>query len=440
MITMKRSDFRIFGIILPAILLSTVLASGQNISRTFSWKYNLNKDAKVTMENYDCNLKIHTQDKGETEFKLTIEAEAKSAEDAAILEKYLQEMVFNSSPSSATFKSTFWESRNTIMNRTTLKLSGGKSITLKSFSIRGELWIPAACNFSLDSKYSTVTMEDFAGQLDLGLYNNNFSGGKVTANVELNDKYSTIGFRDMKDLHASLYNSKLNAANIGDLIIESKYSEVTLISCGKLSVDSYNDKYEAPRTGDVTFKAKYSELTTESSGNVSLDVYNGRVKMREVKDAKITSKYAEYNFAVAGRCSIPNSYNDKFSFDNLNALSVDVSKYSTFDIGNLKTSVEDKDSYNDAFSISESGKEFSQFSVNGKYTTASLAVPKSLSYRFKADVSYADFSLDESSLKSIEKINDGIHTKYNAIKGAESDGMPVIDIKGYQINLTIEDK
>ena len=62
-------------------------------------------------------------------------------------------------------------------------------------------------------------MEDFSGQLKLDLYNDNLYGANVKGKTEIEDKYSTIEFKDMKDLKADLYNSKLEAANTGNLSI-----------------------------------------------------------------------------------------------------------------------------------------------------------------------------------------------------------------------------
>ncbi|MFH0843695.1 MAG: hypothetical protein V1903_13905 [Bacteroidota bacterium] len=435
--TMKRCPFKLIAFLSLSVLLSTAYAAEKEIQKTFTWKYNISKDGKVTMDNYNCNLVIHTRDKGETELQLKIEADTRSDEDAAILEKYLQELVFSTSPSSVSFRSRFWENRSSLMNRTTMKLEGGKSVTLNSFEMTAEMWIPAGCMFVLNSKYSRINMEDFAGQLVLNLYNDNFYGGSVVSNAEITDKYGTIEFRDMKDIKANLYNSKLSAGNTGDLNIESKYSRVNLASCGKISSISYNDKYEIPKTGDVTFTSKYSDLKTESSGNIALDMYNGTVIMKEIRDVKITSKYTEYQFYTTGRCTISTSYNDKFTCGRLTSLTINESKYLTFRIGYLEESVEDRNCYNDSFTIAETGKDFSGLSLNGKYVTASVTLHGSTSYHLKANIKYADLNIDESSLKPIVKIIDGSDVKYDAIKGTESEGMPVIDLNGYQMTLNI---
>jgi len=425
---------------LLAAVFSTSTLSAQELTKTFTWKYKINVDAKVSVENYDCNLTIHTWDKGESEFRLIVDGEAKSAEDATVLQNYVQGLVFSTSPSSASYKTSFWESRTTIMNRTTMKLQGGKSVTLKSFSLKGELWIPAGCNLALDSKYSSLSLEDFSGPLKLDLYNDNLSAGKVTSRVDLTDKYSTITFHDINDLNANLYNSKLTAGNSGDILFETKYSEVTLASCGNITVNSYNDKYAFRKTGDVVFTAKYSDLKSEISGNATIDLYNGTVKIGEAKDVKITSKYGEYQFAKAGSLTMPTLYNDKLTLGKITSIRIDESKYTSLNIENLAVSAEDLNGYNDSFDISDLGKDFKGLSLTGKYLQAYVALPRNLNYRLKTDIKYADLKMNETELKPISKIIEGDNTKIDAVRGTESDGMPVIEVKGYQITMKLTDK
>ena len=72
-------------------------AAGKDLQKTYTWKYNINKDATVAFDNYDCNLTIHTWDKAETEYHLIVDAKTKSDEDAAVLDKYIQNLRFSSS-------------------------------------------------------------------------------------------------------------------------------------------------------------------------------------------------------------------------------------------------------------------------------------------------------------------------------------------------------
>lgn len=434
---MRKLFFSALLIIIYTGLISKASAAEKELQKTFTWKYAINKDGSVILDNYDCNLTIHTWDKAETEYHLAIDAKTRSDEDAAVLDNYLQNLKFSNSATSVKFGNSFWETRNNIMGRMTMKLESGKSIALTDFTIKGELWIPAGCRFELTSKYSEINMEDFAGQLILNLYNDNLYGANLKGRTELEDKYSTIEFKEMKDLKADLYNSKLEAANTGNLKIGSKYSKVTAVSSGNLDIDSYNDTYTIPTTGDVIFTAKYSDLKTESSGQVTFDCYEGSLNMKDVKDVKVTSKYADFQFGTTGDITITSSYNDKFAAGKMKSLKINESKYCSYRIEELTNSVTESDGYEDKFNILKSGQEFKGISVDGKYIDISLNLPKATDFRFRAKIDYPKLDMDESQLKSKTKIIDGSHLDYDAVKGTEKEGMPLIEVNGYEMSLKI---
>jgi hypothetical protein len=435
--TTGKSFFRVLFYLLFISLVSAGTANGTDLQKTYTWKYNINKDGSVMLDNYDCNVTIHTWDKGETEYHLTIDAKTRTDGDAAVLDKFLQDLKFANSPGSVTFKDNFWESRNNIMGRMTMKLQGGKEVAMSEFSVKGELWMPSGCRFDLRSKYSEITMEDFAGQLTLDLYNDNFYGNNVNGKTTLTDKYSTIEFKDLKDVKAELYNSKVDAANTGKFEIESKYSRINALSSGSLNIESYNDKIGIPKTGDITFTAKYSDLKTETSGKLIIDCYEGSVSVREALDVKISSKYADFQFSRAGDISVNTSYNDKFSAEKITSLMIQESKYCSFSIGELTKSVSENDGYEDKFFILKTGPEFSGMSVDGKYVDISLSISKTTDYRLKAKINYPKLDLDESKMTTKTKISDGSMMEYEAVKGAEKEGMPLIEVKGYEMSLKI---
>jgi len=251
------------------------------------------------------------------------------------------------------------------------------------------------------------------------------------------NKLDPIYDQALKDLKADLYNSKLDAANTGNLKIESKYTKVNALSSGSLEINSYNDKYSIPKTGDITFTAKYSDLKTESSGQIILDCYEGTVVMKEVKDIKITSKYADFQFGIAEDISVASSYSDKMVADKLNSLRINESKYCSYRMDELVSSVTEGDGYEDKFSIMKTGQEFKEIKVNGKYVDVSLSLPKTTDFRFKAKITYPKLDMDESLFKTKIKVSEGSQLEYDAIRGTEKDGMPLIEINGYQMSLKI---
>ena len=437
--TMRKLFFNTLAVFFLGGLVSVVFATGTDLQKTYTWKYTINKGGSVAFDNYDCNLTIHIWDKGETEYRLTVDAEIRTEEDAAILDKYLQNLKFSNNATSVSFSSSFWENRNTIMGRMTMELKDGKKIALTEMNIKGELWIPSGCRFELTSKYSEINMDDFSGQLFLDLYNDNLYGAGVAGKAEITDKYSTIEFKEMKDLKADLYNTKLGTGNIGNLTAESKYSKVTALTAGTLNINSYNDKYSFTRTGDVTFVAKYSDLKTESSGQIDLDCYEGSVVMNDIKDGRISSKYADFQFNGAENISVVTSYNDKLTVGKLNSLKITESKYCSWRIDDLKSSVTESDGYEDKFTILKTSQEFKEINITGKYVDISVNLPKTTDFRFIAKIQYPKLEMDESLFKTRVKILESSKLEYDAVRGTEREGMPRVEVNGYQMSVKISE-
>ena len=438
---MKTTGKLIFSaliVIFAAGVHSAAAGQGKDLQKTFTWKYNVSKDASISFNNYDCNLTIHTWDKAEAEYHMMIDATARTEEDAATLGKYLDNLTFTNSASSVSFRDNFWKSRNNILGKTTMELENGQKIGLSEFSMKGELWIPSTCRFSLNSKYSQVTMENISGEVQLDLYNDNFFGASLGSKAGIKDKYSTLEFRDVKNIIADIYNSKLSFNNTGDLKIDSKYSKVTAATTGNLEIGSYNDKFDFTKTGDLNLSAKYTDLKSDVSGKVTLDCYEGSVMIKDAKDVQISSKYADFQFGVADNIVISTVYNDKLSCQKLNSLDISESKYCVFRVDELKSSVSDRDGYEDKFTIGKGSQDLKEVSINGKYMGIDLAIPRNLDYRFKAHIQYPKLDIaDESTFQSRNKIIDDSHLEYDAVKGKEKEGMTKIEVNGYEVSLKI---
>lgn len=435
--TLRKSIFSAVILLVCSAAISFASGAAATIQKTYSWKYNINKDGNIVLDNYDCNIVIHTWDKAETEYHLIVDATPRSESDAAALDNYINNLKFQSSASSVKFYNTFWENRNNIFGRMTMRLNGGQEIALSEFKMKAELWIPAACRFELIAKYSEINLEDLTGALKLDLYNDNLSAGNVSGALTLDDKYSTMEFKDISDLKATLYSSKFESGKAGVINVDTKYTRFVAASCSGLTVESYNDKYSIPLTGDVSFTAKYSDLRTVKSGKVKLDCYEGSVAITEAKDLTINTKYADFQIGKAENITIGSSYNDKLTADVIKSLSANDSKYCNYRVGQLLNTFSISDGYEDKINIAKVGQEFAGININGKYTEVNLALPENLGYRFKAKITYPKLDINESSFKPLVKIKDDSNLEYDAVKGNPKDGKPVIEVNGYQMALKI---
>jgi len=423
-------------------IISILLAIGLNgygqskeIQKTYSWKYEVNDDVRFTFTNYDCDLIIHTWDKPEIEYKMSVDATLRSGEDAARLDRYIEDLEFSHSSGSVEFNNRFWKSRKNIMGKKTIELKGEKTIRYSDYKMKGELWIPAGSNLNLKSKYSGIEMEDISGRVSLDLYNDKLFGGHVKGNIKIAAKYCTLEFKDMKDIEADLYNTDIEAGDIGDLHVTSKYSNFKSGDAGKLDIHAYNDKYFFGNTNDIKFVDKYSDLTAGLSGSIEMDCYTSNVIISSVEDADLKSKYTKYEIGKANNFNISSSYDDSYKISSLKTLNIRETKYGSYKIDELLSSLRMDEGYSDKYIVLKTSPEFKGMKVTGKYNKIQIATGKDLDYRFKANVKYPKFDINEEAMQTKIKIKESSQLEMEAIKGTEKAGMPEFIINGYDMGL-----
>ncbi len=439
---MKRNNTYFFSSLTVLLILSTCLpAYGQDkqLQKTFHHKYQVTENVKMVINNYDCDLVIHTWDKHEMVYDMTINATLKSEEDASRLENYLDKLEVEHSPGNVEINNRFWNSRITRGMKSTMVLKGGEKVRYSRFEMKSELWIPVGSNLTLNSKYSGIELEELHGRASLNLYNDKLYGKVLGGPLHVEAKYSTLEFTETKEIRANLYNTDFETGTMGQLEIESKYSKFRTGDAGKLEIHSYSDKFHFGNTGDIHFVNKYSDLQAEKVGHLKVDGYTTTMTITSTEDIELKSKYGKYEFGAARGMNITSGYSDKMEFGSLNTLNITVSKYGTYKIGTLSTSLALKEGYSDKFTISNTGSGLKEIRMNGKYVKAAVAIDKNLSYRFEADVKYPKFEINEEEMEVRVKIKESSSLQLKAFKGGESEGMPAFIVKGYDMAFTLSE-
>ncbi|MCK4814348.1 hypothetical protein KA005_01145, partial [bacterium] len=133
------------------------------------------------------------------------------------------------------------------------------------------------------------------------------------------------------------------------------------------------------------------------------------------------------------------SYNDGINSTQLESLQIIESKYGTFKIDKLTCVLSVVTGYNDKFIIPETGDNFKSLKVNGKYEKITIGIPANLDYRFKANIKYPDLDINEENFTHKTKIIENSTIEYDAVKGKEYEGMPVIEVEGFDVSLSIKE-
>ncbi len=95
------------------------------------------------------------------------------------------------------------------------------------------------------------------------------------------------------------------------------------------------------------------------------------------------------------------------------------------------------DGYSDKFIVLKTSPEFKGLKVNGKYEKIQIATGINFDYRFKANVKYPKFDINEEALTTKIKIKESSQLEMEAFKGNEKEGMPEFIINGYDMALII---
>ncbi len=426
-----------YFVLLAFLISSSLFAQNKTLQKAYSWDFSVSNDANLAFNNYDCDLDIQTWDKPTIEYKLQITATGLKAEDIEILDNYLESLIFHRSSNHVTIDNRFWDQRSTRNNKTKMKLRNGEYIALTKFQISGELKIPSGTNLNLDSKYSNIEMDDIYGKLNLILYNDKLYAGNAGSNLSLEAKYSSIEFKTIKDIKAKLYSTDIDANIMGNLEADSKYSKIFCGTVKSIDINSYNDKLVFDTTGNVNFKAKYSSFIAKKSKILNVETYNCTVIIDKIESIKIDSKYSKFEFENGENCNISSAYNDGLKFSSLKILNIYESKYGTYKIDELSTSLSVTEGYNDKLDILKTGLGFKGLNVNEKYGKIKISLPNKLAFILKAKIKYPNLNIDEAGITIKIKTKENSYLVYEGMKGIESPEMPLIQIKGYSVSFSI---
>ena len=130
---MKAYFYNILAIIVCLAMGMDGYGQGKKLEKTYRWTYQVNEDVNFAFENYDCDLTIHTWDKSEIEYVMTVDATLKSEEDARRLDEHIGDLKFSNSTSSVDIDNRFWTSKKAIMGRKTMTLKGAKTVRFNEF-------------------------------------------------------------------------------------------------------------------------------------------------------------------------------------------------------------------------------------------------------------------------------------------------------------------
>jgi len=355
-------------------------------------------------------------------------------EDVAKLLDYLNGIDFTSSSGSVSFNTRFYSMySSTFPGGTRIVLNNNellKGITRLELSYT--LTVPGRNSLSITNKYEKITFPDLSGNLNLKLYESNFTGGNIGGKATIELKYSKGTLGQLQNTSLNLYESGVEILQTGSLDLTSKYSHITVNESGPFTFNCYEDKVIVEKHGDISGKAKYTGLKLNDFSIMKADLYECTLTAGKGNNLELRAKYCVINLTEAGSVSISEGYELKFTAMNAGTLNA-LSKYSTYNIGRLETSMQFSDSYEDNINISSTGTTFTGCSLQGKYTDLTLNVNPSVLYKIEASLQYTDLDFRESAFREIRYHKDGSNFQYQGvIKGGDESTAATVELKMYE--------
>ena len=437
----KKSVFR--GLLIVALLFVTLLVQGKSLtfSEKYEWIYDVDPSATIELSNYDCDVVIESSNSNKVQFVIYVDAQAKEQADIDILNNYLESLSFPARHDQVRLGTTFWDNRSSNSsfgkNVIKMKLKNGKQIKLSEFKVRATLHIPETCQFDLGSKYSKIEMGNIQN-LKLNSYDDKIYGKNAPGEVDIEAKYSNLEFGIFGPTELDIYDSDFTAEKTEDLKIISKYGEINVNQAGNVDLEGYDDNMTFKTTGDFELKTKYSDLKCDKTGNLTLEIYDSNLDIDEIGDLRMTeSKYSSYKFGIAGAVRISSTYDDDFSFEKVVSFKANSSKYSEFTMNNLLNSFTILEGYYDNVKIYNTSASFTYFDMNSKYANVILNTSKTTQLKIDWNTKYGKIDIDESEFKTKIMIKDNSEYQYVGFKGTESETMPYIKVRGYDVKMNL---
>ncbi|MBT8350231.1 MAG: hypothetical protein KJO26_03215 [Deltaproteobacteria bacterium] len=430
---------RLWGIALFIPLLIQANAQEQ-LDETYTWDFDVNPNAKIVLANYDCDMQITTSETNKVQLELNLQAESISDEDMQTLVDFMDGLDFNASADRVELSTKIYRKMNSIhlgvASKIDVLLLNGEKVKLKKFKVKAALKLPDDARFEFQSKYSKIFMDNIM-ELTLNSYDDKIYGKDVLLPSKIQSKYSDLEFNNMNNITMSLYDDNFTAAKTGHLKIESKYTNFEIEEAGNIQIVGYDDNMNFVRTGNISLKTKYTKLSAEKAGTLLLDIYDSNIEISKITDLSISnSKYSKYIFNELNDVKVVKSYDDHFELGETNSLKVNESKYTKYIIDLLKVGAR-LTGYDDDLHIDRAETSFKYLDVDEKYGNIKISIPVQLALKIDSKTKYGKLNFEESDFETRVRIKDGSEQEYIGFRGSESEGMPYIIIRGYDVSLSL---
>jgi len=418
------------------VVLSTSIYAQTEVTETIKIEAAINPAGTVEFINNSFDTKIKTWTNDYVELQMAVKLEG-DKEDVDLTLKALRGLCFSGSDMSRSINTKFWESITSNGFNHKMRLENGDKVTLKKYSVENTLFIPKTISIKIDNKYSDIEMEDIAGKAEFNIYSGKLWCGSIGGAIRLDVKYSKATMSNIPEATMKVYDSDIQMKNCGNFEIGSKYSTIQIEKAGNMKFDSYDDDFKIGQLGSINGTAKYTDFDFGPSMSLTFDLYDCDLAMGETGEVKGQSKYSEFTGKKTGKFVVNSSYDDTWTFDELESFDCLESKYSDFNFGSINNGLSII-SYDDNLTVNRFSAGFTGIKLESKYSEFIFTIPASVAYGLKAETKYGrlDFPEDQFVKKIYIKENESVNLEGHS-KNGSNNTTNKIEIKSYDSNITI---
>jgi len=231
--------FLLFGI-------SAEAARGE-FTKTIKETFGIEANTSIEAVNKHGDMHIHTWDKNEVSFEVTVTVEAKTEADAQDeLERI--DVEFTNIP-----------------------------------GVVHEIYMPAANVVNLKNKYGNITFPTFENDAKFTVKYGNMTGERVGGSLNLDIGYGDADVQSVGgESQVNLKYGKFRADVLQSIDIESKYSKIYLDHTHDIRVNSKYDHYKLGEINNLRSDGKYDDFEIEKANNIEIDSKYSDYQIREM--------------------------------------------------------------------------------------------------------------------------------------------------------------
>jgi len=261
-------------------------AAGGEFTKTIQETFGIEANTRIEAINKHGDMRVHTWEKDEVRFEVTVTVEAKTEADAQQELDYI-DVEFTNIPGVVRAETT-WEEKE--------KRKGPWSIfdwnswgnwngweDGNKIRVDYEIYMPSANVVDLNNKYGNINFPTFDNDAKFTVKYGNMTGERVGGSFNLDIGYGDADVGSVGgESQVYVKYGKFRADALQSIDMESKYSKIYIDNTHDIRINSKYDHYRLGEVNNLRSDGKYDDFEIEKANNVEIDSKYSDYQIREL--------------------------------------------------------------------------------------------------------------------------------------------------------------